>query len=212
MKLFTIFLPLVLVGTAAGFASGPFSKKASPSPEVSIESMTGIVAPTGFFDPLRFAERAPSNTLKRYRECELTHGRVAMLATVGFLAGEAVQNTNFLWNAQVSGPAITHIPQIPATFWVLLTLFIGVAELSRAQTAMVPPSDIPVGKAGRMREDYNPGDIGFDPLNLMPESSEEFYRLQTKELQNGRLAMLGAAGFLAQEAVNGKGILENLFG
>jgi Chlorophyll A-B binding protein len=34
--------------------------------------------------------------------------------------------------------------------------------------------------------------------------------MQTKELQNGRLAMIAAAGFLAQEAVNGKGILETL--
>ena len=34
--------------------------------------------------------------------------------------------------------------------------------------------------------------------------------MQTKELQNGRLAMLGAAGMLVQELVNGKGIMENL--
>jgi len=44
----------------------------------------------------------------------------------------------------------------------------------------------------------------------MPTDPEEFEIMQTKELQNGRLAMLAAAGFMAQELANGKGILENL--
>ena len=57
--------------------------------------------------------------------------------------------------------------------------------------------------------DYYPGDIGFDPLGLKPEDPEELNLMITKELQNGRLAMLAAAGFLAQEAVDGKGILEH---
>lgn len=34
--------------------------------------------------------------------------------------------------------------------------------------------------------------------------------LHTKELQNGRLAMLGMAGMVAQELVNGKEIFVNL--
>jgi hypothetical protein len=38
---------------------------------------------------------------------------------------------------------------------------------------------------------------------------DELMTLQNKELQNGRLAMLAAAGFLAQEFVDGKGILEH---
>ena len=44
----------------------------------------------------------------------------------------------------------------------------------------------------------------------MPEDPEELAIMQTKELQNGRLAMIGAAGMLAQEAVNHQGIFENL--
>ena len=62
---------------------------------------------------------------------------------------------------------------------------------------------------GLLRADYIPGDIGFDPLNLKPEDPEEFVTMQTKELQNGRLAMLAAAGFMAQELADGKGIIEH---
>lgn len=58
---------------------------------------------------------------------------------------------------------------------------------------------------------YFPGDIGFDPLGLKPSDPDEFYELSTKELQNGRLAMLAAMGFIAQELVNQQQILPNLF-
>ena len=61
-----------------------------------------------------------------------------------------------------------------------------------------------------MRESYIPGDLGFDPLGLKPSNPMDFANMQTKELQNGRLAMIAAAGFMAQELVSGKGILENL--
>ena len=78
-----------------------------------------------------------------------------------------------------------------------------------AEKGWVNPSDTPVDAPGQLLADYTPGDLGFDPLGLMPEDPEEFFEMQTKELQNGRLAMLAAAGFLAQEAVDGKGILEH---
>jgi hypothetical protein len=174
------------------------------------EALPGAIAPTGFFDPLGFAAKADANTLKRYREAELTHGRVAMLATLGFFAGEAVEGKSFLWDASVSGPAITHLAQVPPVFWVLLTIGIGAAEQVRAETGWVDPGDVPVDQPGLLREDYVPGDIGFDPLGLKPTDPAEFEVMQTKELQNGRLAMLAAAGFMAQELANGQGILENL--
>ena len=60
-----------------------------------------------------------------------------------------------------------------------------------------------------MCDDYYPGDIGLDPLGLRPEDPDELNLMITKELQNKRLAMLAAAGFSAQEAVDGKGILEH---
>ena len=65
-------------------------------------------------------------------------------------------------------------------------------------------------QAGLLNEDYYPGDVGFDPLGLKPTDADEFAEMATKELQHGRLAMLAAAGFLAQELVNGKTIAATL--
>lgn len=54
------------------------------------------------------------------------------------------------------------------------------------------------------------GDIGFDPLGFKPKDAKDFANMQTKELNNGRLAMIGAAGMCVQEQINHQGILETL--
>ena len=199
---------LALATSAAAFAPAS-NNMAGSALKASVEGLPGALEPVGFFDPLGFAEKATDATLKRYREAELAHGRVSMLAVVGFLVGEKVEGSSFLFDAQISGPAITHITQVPDGFWAVIIAFIGAYEASRAEAGWVDPADCPVDQPGLLRDDYMPGDLKFDPLGLMPEDPEEFFIMQTKELQNGRLAMLAAAGFLAQEAVDGKGIIEH---
>ena len=61
-----------------------------------------------------------------------------------------------------------------------------------------------------LRESYYPGDLAFDPLGLKPSDPAKFAAMQSKELSNGRLAMIAAAGMCVQEQINGQGILENL--
>ena len=180
-----------------------------PSSSFSIDTIPGALEPVGLFDPLGFGAKADEPTLKRYREAELTHGRVSMLAVLGFLVGEAVESKTFLFNGEISGPAITHIPQVNPVFWIFLGAGIARAETERAKIGWKEPKDVPFDKPGMLRETYVPGDLGFDPLGLKPEDPAEFLTLQTKELQNGRLAMIGAAGFMAQELVDGKGIIEH---
>jgi hypothetical protein len=203
----------LLVASASALSNFSFNKKAVAkvaAPTYNVEDLPGILAPVGLFDPLDFAAKADVPTLKRYREAELTHGRVAMLATIGFLVGEKVEGSSFLFDAAIKGPAITHLSQVPGGFWAILLTLIGAAETRRAETGWVDPGDVPVAQPGLLRADYSPGDIGFDPLGLKPTEPEEFNTMATKELQNGRLAMLAAAGFLAQELTDGKGIIEHL--
>jgi hypothetical protein len=200
---------LALAGSSAAFAPISSMKKSTAMNAFAAEDLPGALAPFGFFDPLGFAEKADENTMKRYREAELTHGRVAMLATVGFLVGEKVEGSSFLFDSQITGPAISHLAQVPVGFWIALTVAIGAAEQYRATVGWVEPENVPVDQPGLLRADYTPGDIGFDPLGLKPFDPEGLKNTQTKELQNGRLAMLAAAGFMAQELVDGKGILEH---
>merc|ERR1719409_1949346 len=63
--------------------------------------------------------------------------------------------------------------------------------------------DTPKGLAFPLKEDYYPGDLNYDPLGLKPTDPAELRIMQEKELSHGRLGMLAAAGFLAQEAVTG---------
>ena len=91
-----------------------------------------------------------------------------------------------------------------------LPIFIGAAEAQRAQIGWVDPADASYDQPGLLRDDYYPGDLKFDPLGIRPTDPVELDLMITRELQNGRLAMLAFAGEVAQELVNSTPLLENL--
>ena len=64
------------------------------------KGMAGVTAPFGFFDPLGFATTITEGKLLFYREVEIKHGRVAMLASLGFLVREVEHMVN---RTQVGG-------------------------------------------------------------------------------------------------------------
>ena len=203
--------------------------------------------------------------VKRFREAEVMHGRVAMMAALGYVIGESTPTIAYGMDthhtiannqlAEVAGTGIyfwtvvfpstlryivgqstpnigvsptttaygmdvqqtianNQLPEITGTgnvFWfAIFPLFLAInfAESWRANTGWVKPGG--VEPPFTLSESYYPGDIGFDPFGLKSTDAKEFAFIQSKELSNGRLAMLAVAGFCAQELVNGKGILENL--
>jgi hypothetical protein len=164
--------------------------------------LPGCIPPMGPWDPLGFLDGKDTLEINRLREAELTHGRVGMLAALGFLVQEAFHP---LFSAD-GGPAIEQIPQLPPVLWFGMTLAITAAESLRISKGWADPSktnENPEGQFQRLKAGYAPGDLGFDPLGLAPEDPADFREMQERELSHGRLGMIAAAGFLAQEAVSG---------
>jgi len=168
--------------------------------------LPGATSPLGFFDPLGFSKDADLNTVKRYREAEIMHGRVSMMAAVGYLIGESTPTITYGMDVHHT-IANNQLPEVPGTVLFPFFLAINISEALRANVGWLEPG---LGPLFSLREKYYPGDIGFDPIGLKPKDGKDFANMQTKELNNGRLAMLAAAGMCVQEQVNGQGILENL--
>lgn len=177
-----------------------------PDKTLPCYGLPGAISPLGFFDPLGFTKDKELLGVKRFREAEIMHGRVAMMATVGYLIGESTPTIAFGMDTHHT-IANDLIPEVSLTVLFPFFLAINVIEALRANKGWVEPG---MGALFTLRETYYPGDIGFDPLGLKPTGAADFAAMQSKELSNGRLAMLAAAGMCVQELVNGKGILENL--
>ena len=90
-------------------------------------------------------------------------------------------------------------------FWVFSLFAMALVEYRSITTAYAEPD--PITGEGDLKEDYIPGDLGFDPLRIKPKSTAALRNLETKELNNGRLAMIGIAGMLVQELANPVNIL-----
>jgi len=211
----TAFAPSKHQASRTSFTTKLYSLNGwKPDPNKFAYGLPGSIAPVPDFDPLNFAEGADLERMKQFREAETQHGRAAMLGALGMLVTEEPIEFHPLFQASNKdiGPAIRHLDEVRAVspfFFEVLAIIIGSLELNRALKGWVTPGD--VLSSGRVfKEDYYPGDVGFDPLNLKPDDPEAFAEIQTKELQNGRLAMLGWAGMVAQELVNGKEIFVNL--
>merc|ERR1712224_9547 len=145
--------------------------------------MGGITGPLGFFDPIGYATSTPQGKIAFYREVELKHGRVAMLAALGFLVGE---NFHPLFGGNIDTPAIYAFQETPLQqFWPAVVAAIAIPEIFSVFTF----NDVSKPPYWTMKADHKPGDLGFDPLGLKPQDPKKF-KMQTKELNNGRLAMI----------------------
>merc|ERR1712010_159397 len=127
------------------------------------KKMAGVTEPLGFFDPVGFCseEGLTEGKLCFYREVELKHGRVAMLASLGFLVGEQFHP---LFGGDIDVPSYLAFQQTPLqAFWPAVVFAIAIPEIYSVQTFNEPTST-DRGQRWTIRSDHEAGDLGFDPL------------------------------------------------
>jgi len=165
-----------------------------PAVSMKVDGMVGDCAPLGYFDPLGFSKDASPETMKKFREAELKHGRVAMLACFGMIGADATSLIPRVFKDYSSNPLLA-ATQIPKLGWLQILLFIGFIEV--------------IGILNSRRPDYEPGNfLGTSQW----ETDANWDSYQTKELNNGRLAMFGAIGMLTGSYITAEGPLEVMTG
>jgi len=169
-----------------------------PTPLEIMKSMPGITGPLGFFDPLGYSEAddVTEGKIRFYREAELKHGRVAMLASLGFLVGEQFHP---LFGGNIDVPSYIAFQETPLQG----SFFPVVLSLAIFEVFSVFSFENPKDGMWSIKSDHTAGDLGFDPLGLKPTDPAELMDMQNKELNNGRLAMLAIAGMVGQELASG---------
>ena len=180
----------LLIASAAAFAPAQTGKASTALNAVDITELPGRLAENVFFDPLGFAEKADDMTMRRYREAELKHGRVAMLACFGMITADATSLFPRVFKDFSNNPLKAAV-EMPKLGWLQILTFIMFIEV--------------IGILNSRRPDYEPGNfLGSSQWDT--DAGWESY--QTKELNNGRLAMFGAIGMLTGSYITGKGPIE----
>jgi len=199
----------------AGIAAG--TSAVSMMDQSGLKSLASEQNPAiGFFDPVKLSEQdfwdqGSDATIGWIRHAEIKHGRVAMAAFVGYCAH--ANGIHFPWTTPGYEPGLTP-PQLwdnlPLAAQLQVVVFVGFLEFW-SENAFVLESDgqkhyMRGGKPGYFPSfKALPHPVPFnlyDPFGFSKDmdDAKKAKRLNM-EVNNGRLAMIGIFGFLAEAKV-----------
>jgi len=170
---------------AAALALGAAQQRRQSAPRQGLTQcrVAGITFPiTEKFDPLDLGNTDAK--MERYTNVEIKHGRVSMIACLGYAIPEFFKFPG----CEKFENGLGAFSTLPAEGWFQLFLFIG------AHDALIKPREGGMGAY----------DFGLGTELLEGISDEELERRQTVERNNGRLAMIGIMGLMVQDGLFGK--------
>merc|ERR1719492_137699 len=164
------------------------------SPLRAFESELGVQAPVGFWDPLGLAANGDVPTFRRRRESEIKHGRISMLATMGYMTPEITGK----WPGYLSPSGglkyedipngLAAISKVPGAGWFQIFAYCAYCEVS--------------GMSSRTDKGYEKcGEFGFKVITS--DDPETLRKKLNAELANGRLAMMAIIGMFFQDGLTG---------
>ena len=176
---------------------------------MAFEDEIGVLAPLGFFDPLGLCADGDEVVFARRRAVELKHGRVSMLAVSGYVVAEiarfpgAIDLDGTTFNDIPNGlAAITAIPGKNLSTNLLQIKYVTICstkcKISSCSSFVAFGWFQIAASIGyweifgwKQTEGGNPGDFGYGNKFFGTElEGDVLIEKQTKELQNGRLAMV----------------------
>merc|ERR1712228_84011 len=165
------------------------------SPLRAFESELGVQPPVGFWDPVGFTKDGDAAAFKRRRETEIKHGRVSMLATMGYITPELVGK----FPGEISPSLGVKFEDIPNGL-AALSKVPGPGWLQIVEYCLYCESG-PFG----YNSDPNrkPGELGWRPIGLYSTDAEVRQRRLNAEIANGRLAMMAIIGMFFQDGLTG---------
>jgi len=171
----------------------PFDAKAA------LASIGGATAPLKTWDPLNLAEVGEMETLRWFRAAELKHSRVAMLATTGYI----VQASGYHFPGMLSTSE-----NVSFEYLSKLNPFEAWDVMPDAGKAQIIAGCFVAELASESRgKHYTLGgpwpEVVFPRFDFSEVEPEVMATKRKRELNNGRLAMIGLISFAAARAVPG---------
>lgn len=153
----------------------------------------------GFIQPPSWEETEGIPTLYWMREAELKHGRVAMLAWFGWLATDGAFGISMRFPGDIY--SVENIPNAYNAHNILVEQG-SMAFLLWAVAMVEFCTGAALVQVSKGELDREAGDFGLDPLQFLKgKDAEETNRMKTREVLNGRLAMLAFSAVATQTAL-----------
>jgi len=175
----------------AGVPEAPKPKRQPFDPSLQL----GALPPLGYFDPLGFSKVGDRQGFWEMRDREIHHGRVAMLALTGLIVQHFIHR---------EAPEFQTAVKLAPTSLGAWTLFFGPGEFASFWLLFSTAAFIEVvwRPANQRKEAGNYG----DPLGLNMYTPD----MRSKEISNGRFAMICVMGVFGAELATGKDAVEQL--